>query len=147
MELTVQVCFSPSTHYVTFKWCYYTDIDECVEGTDLCDSNADCTNTIGSHNRTCIVGYSGNGYTCGYNIKITYDKMFYVKSRDSFVVRIAGMETYFFMMAIHYPMTTPMELYLCVSTMCMGSPSNCSLFLDNMLCAVEEKATSLSETI
>ena len=23
------------------------------------------------------------------------------------------------MMAIHYPLTTPMELYLCVSTMCM----------------------------
>ena len=25
------------------------------------------------------------------------------------------------MMAIHYPMTTPMELYLCVSTMSMKS--------------------------
>ena len=48
----------------------YTDIDECVEGTDLCDSNADCTNTIGSHNCTCIVGYSGNGYTCGKHTMI-----------------------------------------------------------------------------
>ena len=34
-------------------------------------------------------------------------------------IQIAGMEIYFSMMAIHCPMTTPMELYLCVSTMCM----------------------------
>lgn len=44
---------------------YFLDIDECAEGTDQCDSHADCTNTIGNHNCTCTVGFSGNGSTCG----------------------------------------------------------------------------------
>ena len=44
---------------------YFTDIDECAEDTDVCDSHAYCTNTIGSHNCTCIVGYVGNGKSCG----------------------------------------------------------------------------------
>ena len=34
-------------------------------------------------------------------------------------IQIVEMETYFFMMAIHYLLITLMELYLCVSTMCM----------------------------
>ena len=75
MELTVQVCLIASiicnkTHLEGDDNFLYTDINECVEGTHLCDSNADCTNTIGSHNCTCIVGYSGNGYTCGKHTMI-----------------------------------------------------------------------------
>ena len=42
-----------------------TDIDECTEDTDMCDPNAECTNTIGSYNCTCTVGYTGNGRNCG----------------------------------------------------------------------------------
>ena len=34
-------------------------------------------------------------------------------------IQIAGMETYCSMLAINYLMTIPMELYLCVSTMCI----------------------------
>ena len=49
---------------------FYTDVNECDEGTDLCDSNADCTNTIGSYECTCTVGYSGNGNTCGKNARV-----------------------------------------------------------------------------
>ena len=41
------------------------DIDECAEGSHICDFNAECTNTIGGHNCTCVVGYSGNGSSCG----------------------------------------------------------------------------------
>ena len=44
---------------------YSTDIDECSEDTDVCDTNAECTNTIGSYNCTCTVGYTGNGRNCG----------------------------------------------------------------------------------
>ena len=29
---------------------FLADIDECAEGSHSCDSNADCTNTVGSHN-------------------------------------------------------------------------------------------------
>ena len=41
------------------------DIDECIEGSHICDFNAECTNTIGSHNCTCTIGFSGNGSSCG----------------------------------------------------------------------------------
>ena len=40
------------------------DIHECDDGTHLCDPNATCTNTIGSHYCTCNVGYYGFGQTC-----------------------------------------------------------------------------------
>ena len=41
------------------------DTDECFEGLDFCATHAECTNTIGSYECTCIVGYSGTGYSCG----------------------------------------------------------------------------------
>ena len=40
------------------------DTDECFEGLDFCVTHAKCTNTIGSYECTCIVGYSGTGYSC-----------------------------------------------------------------------------------
>jgi len=40
------------------------DINECEDGTHLCDPNATCTNTIGSQDCTCNVGYYGFGQTC-----------------------------------------------------------------------------------
>lgn len=39
------------------------DIDEC-DSVNLCDENADCTNTNGSHICTCRKGFSGDGTTC-----------------------------------------------------------------------------------
>ena len=41
------------------------DVDECSMESHTCHQNADCTNTIGSHNCTCNIGYNGNGITCG----------------------------------------------------------------------------------
>ena len=38
------------------------DIDECED--NLCDENADCINTNGSHVCTCRQGFSGNGVVC-----------------------------------------------------------------------------------
>ena len=50
-----------------------TDINECMVNTDGCDTNADCTNTIGSYTCACNQGYNGNGLTCidmQYNILV-----------------------------------------------------------------------------
>ena len=37
------------------------DVNECDDGTDNCHVNADCTDTIGSFQCTCSLGYSGDG--------------------------------------------------------------------------------------
>ena len=42
----------------------FSDINECAEGLDDCDDNADCTDTMGSFFCTCIDDYFGNGTTC-----------------------------------------------------------------------------------
>ena len=41
-----------------------TDVDECLTQHGGCDSNATCTNTIGSHTCQCNTGFSGNGTHC-----------------------------------------------------------------------------------
>ena len=46
---------------------YIVDIDECVEGSDSCDTNATCTNTIGNYTCMCNLGYSGDGFACSSN--------------------------------------------------------------------------------
>ena len=40
----------------------FTDINECND--DVCDANANCTNTNGSHNCICKEGYIGDGQSC-----------------------------------------------------------------------------------
>ena len=45
-------------------WHPYADIDECITGLDNCDINADCANTPGSFDCSCIAGYDGDGVTC-----------------------------------------------------------------------------------
>lgn len=44
--------------------CCYTDTNECVQGTDDCDDNAICINTVGSFVCNCRVGYQGDGRIC-----------------------------------------------------------------------------------
>ena len=47
------------------KLIFSTDIDECADSSkNNCSSNANCTDTIGSYDCTCQIGYSGNGYIC-----------------------------------------------------------------------------------
>ena len=51
-------------HYIKFA-----DVDECYNDTYPCDSNANCTNNIGSFSCNCHTGYAGSGNTCeGKNI-------------------------------------------------------------------------------
>ena len=40
------------------------DIDECSLGSDSCDINAVCTNTVGSFECVCLPGFTGDGVTC-----------------------------------------------------------------------------------
>eukprot|EP00731_Ephydatia_muelleri_P031723 Em0023g230a len=40
-----------------------TDIDEC-NGNNSCGMNANCTNTIGSYQCSCLVGFEGDGVNC-----------------------------------------------------------------------------------
>ena len=40
------------------------DIDECLVSNGGCDSNAVCSNMLGSRTCTCKMGYTGNGTFC-----------------------------------------------------------------------------------
>ena len=41
-----------------------TDIDECMERSDVCHANATCMNTLGSFSCDCNSGYTGDGENC-----------------------------------------------------------------------------------
>ena len=43
---------------------YSKDIDECTEGSAVCDEHATCTDKIGTYSCVCQEGYTGNGKTC-----------------------------------------------------------------------------------
>nr|XP_058952079.1 nephronectin-like [Pocillopora verrucosa] len=40
------------------------DVDECNSTIPVCDANAECANTIGSHSCSCKTGFTGNGKKC-----------------------------------------------------------------------------------
>ena len=44
------------------------DVDECVNATNPCHTNARCNNTDGTYTCTCNNGYYGNGTHCTGNI-------------------------------------------------------------------------------
>ena len=48
--------------YLVHEHFYAVDIDECPS--DPCDSNANCSNSVGSFTCTCDSGYSGGGFQC-----------------------------------------------------------------------------------
>ena len=48
----------------TLQSIFVSDVDECAGGFNGCDSNATCSNTIGSYTCTCDPGYSGDGFAC-----------------------------------------------------------------------------------
>ena len=49
---------------LVFSITCYIDIDECITGNHDCDVNANCTNTVGSHNCSGKEGYAGDGRSC-----------------------------------------------------------------------------------
>ena len=46
------------------------DVNECQLGTHTCDSNAECTNTVGSYICTCNTGYIGSGLACNGKLRM-----------------------------------------------------------------------------
>ena len=49
-----------------------TDIVECSNGSHVCDVNANCTNTVGSHNCTCKKGFTRDGRSCSGTLNSLY---------------------------------------------------------------------------
>ena len=49
--------------FFSFNISIILDIDECT-GSNPCDENANCNNTVGSFTCACNVGYVGNGFNC-----------------------------------------------------------------------------------
>ena len=43
---------------------FLSDLDECLNDTDICDEHANCANTDGSYTCECDKGYTGDGYNC-----------------------------------------------------------------------------------
>jgi len=42
----------------------FSDINECTDDSADCDQNADCTNTAGSYDCACQIGFTGDGFEC-----------------------------------------------------------------------------------
>ena len=42
----------------------FSDMDECINSSNVCDENAACINTIGSYWCDCIFGFTGDGSNC-----------------------------------------------------------------------------------
>ena len=40
------------------------DVNECMNSSNLCHSNANCINSDGSYVCTCMNGYTGDGFYC-----------------------------------------------------------------------------------
>ena len=58
----VMVCYQTLFYRVVSS---FADIDECSSEQDFpCDSNANCSNTIGSFICTCLIGFTGDGHSC-----------------------------------------------------------------------------------
>ena len=47
---------------------FQIDIDECKGSNNVCDENANCSNTVGSYNCTCKDGFTGDGHSCSGKI-------------------------------------------------------------------------------
>ena len=47
-----------------FESSVFSDINECARGVDSCSDLAECSNTIGSFQCSCLPGYQGDGRVC-----------------------------------------------------------------------------------
>ena len=81
-QLTLRCAGLTVSSFVTNAQCFchlsfiILDIDECTNGCNDCDVNANCTNTIDSFNCTCNTGYTGDGRLCSGNIETANHVLF-----------------------------------------------------------------------
>ncbi|CAH3176026.1 unnamed protein product [Porites lobata] len=47
-----------------YNYTCFKDLDECTTGSDSCDVNSVCQNTVGSYTCSCNAGYTGDGKPC-----------------------------------------------------------------------------------
>ncbi len=50
----------------------FADVDECENEEHNCDVNAQCNNTFGSFNCTCLQGFVGDGVDCSGRASILF---------------------------------------------------------------------------
>lgn len=62
------------------------DIDECQVDLDNCHADAFCTNTDGSFNCTCFIGYAGDGVTCKGKRKKTIQHIVQCRKNEHFLI-------------------------------------------------------------
>jgi len=79
--------------------CCDTDVDECAVNNGGCSLYADCTNTPGNYNCTCIEGYDGDGFNCSgkaHRKTLSFRAVLCNKiPKDSLVVRTFDFIQYF----------------------------------------------------
>ena len=63
LEMDFSVSVGISCYHKASRNISVTDIDECANERP-CHSNAECTNTPGSHTCQCMTGFLGDGTTC-----------------------------------------------------------------------------------
>ena len=70
MEQAVKVRLEVHLSFIIVTFMFVSlDIDECSSSSlNDCDINAECTDTIGSFECNCIVGFSGDGTNCSGTI-------------------------------------------------------------------------------
>ncbi len=59
-QILGQILFDIYLKYISNS----ADIDECAEGIDNCNVNAECGNTFGSFVCACNMGFTGDGVQC-----------------------------------------------------------------------------------
>ena len=64
IDFTNILALVPEVEYVIFLISLLADIDECSASAGVCDVNANCKNTLGSHVCSCKAGFTGDGKTC-----------------------------------------------------------------------------------
>ena len=62
INIHAMVLYNSSISKIVLYVAATTDIDECIEGTAECDTDASCNNTIGGYNCSCNSGYEGDGF-------------------------------------------------------------------------------------
>ena len=51
-----------------------SDSNECDDGSNMCNENANCVDLVGSYKCTCMEGYRGTGFECEGTCNVTHSR-------------------------------------------------------------------------